>query len=178
VLGKIICERWDMNDLNAIASRLAMVIKQFQPKAMPIDVTGVGAGVYDILRANGYDKIVHAVNFGAQAFEPDRYANRRAEMWDHMREWLDDKAVPVSIPDDDILHSELTAPRWDEGTKFVGTKLQLESKDHIKERLGLSPDLGDAAALTFAVPHALASQLGPAQQVAVKRAYNPLTHSR
>jgi hypothetical protein len=27
----------------------------------------------------------------------------------------------------------------------------LESKDHIRERLGLSPDLGDAAALTFAL---------------------------
>jgi hypothetical protein len=27
----------------------------------------------------------------------------------------------------------------------------LEAKDHIKERLTFSPDLGDAAALTFAV---------------------------
>ena len=31
-------------------------------------------------------------------------------------------------------------------------ELILEPKDKIRERLGFSPDLGDAAALTFAVP--------------------------
>ena len=36
-------------------------------------------------------------------------------------------------------------------TKFVSSgRLVLESKDHIRERVGFSPDLGDAAALTFA----------------------------
>lgn len=30
-------------------------------------------------------------------------------------------------------------------------RLILEAKEHIKERLSFSPDLGDAAALTFAV---------------------------
>ena len=32
-----------------------------------------------------------------------------------------------------------------------GTGLLLEPKDHIKQRVFFSPDLGDAAALTFAV---------------------------
>ena len=37
-------------------------------------------------------------------------------------------------------------------TKFDSAgRLLLESKDHIRERLGFSPDLGDAAALTFAM---------------------------
>jgi hypothetical protein len=37
-------------------------------------------------------------------------------------------------------------------TKFDSAgRLVLESKDHIRERLGLSPDLADAAALTFAL---------------------------
>ncbi len=31
----------------------------------------------------------------------------------------------------------------------------LEPKDHIRQRLGFSPDWGDAAALTFAFPVAL-----------------------
>ena len=37
-------------------------------------------------------------------------------------------------------------------TRFDSSgRLILEAKDHIKERLTFSPDLGDAAALTFAV---------------------------
>ena len=32
-------------------------------------------------------------------------------------------------------------------------RLVLESKDHIRERLGFSPDYGDAIALTFAVDY-------------------------
>ena len=36
------------------------------------------------------------------------------------------------------------------GSIVLGASI-LEAKDHIRERLGSSPDLGDAAALTFAV---------------------------
>ena len=163
-LGKQICERWDISDLTVLAARVGAEIRRLQPKAVAIDTTGVGAGLYDILKAAGFGKIIHSVSFGAQAIEPKRYVNRRAEIWDHMREWFDTPSVPVSIPDDDLLHVDLTAPRWDEGTKFVGERLQLEAKEHIKQRLGISPDLGDASALTFALPAVLASQLGPAQR--------------
>ena len=43
-------------------------------------------------------------------------------------------------------------PSEGEWTKYDSSgRLLLEPKDHIKQRVGFSPDLGDAAALTFAV---------------------------
>jgi hypothetical protein len=50
-------------------------------------VTGLGAGIYDRLQEQGFGSLVEGVNFGAKALEPDRYANRRAEMWDRKRAW-------------------------------------------------------------------------------------------
>ena len=47
------------------------------------------------------------------------------------------------------LKSELSVPRyWYDGTG----RIVLEPKDRIRERLGASPDIADALALTFAAP--------------------------
>jgi hypothetical protein len=74
-------------------------------------------------------------------------------MWDSLRAWFDDVAG-VQIPDDDSLQADLTAPVWGTGaTRYrSNNELILEEKEKIRERLGFSPDLGDAAALTFAEP--------------------------
>ncbi len=60
----------------------------------------------------------------------------------------------MDIPDDDTLHTDLCATIWGRGaTRFNSNQqIVLEPKDHIKERVGFSPDGGDAAALTFAFP--------------------------
>ena len=56
--------------------------------------------------------------------------------------WYDE----VHLPD------ALACPGVIAGQRFKSNgQLQLESKDHIKERLTHSPDLGDAAALTFGI---------------------------
>ena len=122
-------------------------------RAVFIDVTGLGAGVYDRLRELGYENIVYGINFAQKARDGTKHANKRAEMWDELREWFDDPAG-VDIPDSDTLHSELCAPIWGKGaTRYDSSgRLLLEAKEHIKERLGFSPDGGDAAALTFAFP--------------------------
>jgi hypothetical protein len=143
----------DTDDTMVVAGEVARVIQHVKPKAVFIDVTGLGAGVYDRLRELGYEDIVFGINFAQKASRADKFANKRAEMWDELREWLDDPAG-VDIPDDDILHSELCALIWGKGaTRFDSSgRLLLEAKEHIKERLGFSPDGGDAAALTFAFP--------------------------
>ena len=121
-----------------------------------IDVTGLGAGIYDRLNETGYSRVVRAVNFAQKPYKPDQYRNKRAEMWDELRQWLEDPAG-VQVPDDDKLHGDLCAPVWGKGaTKHDSNgRLVLEPKDHIRERLGISPDGGDAAALTFAFPVAI-----------------------
>jgi hypothetical protein len=76
-------------------------------------------------------------------------------MYDLMRDWFASEAG-VQIEDDDGLHADLTAAEWGpQATRYNTTnELILEPKEKIIERLGSSPDLGDAAALTFAVPFA------------------------
>jgi hypothetical protein len=49
-----------------------------------------------------------------------------------------------------MIYSREMNARW-RSVKVPPGRLLLESKDHIRERVGFSPDLGDAAALTVAV---------------------------
>jgi hypothetical protein len=110
-----------------------------------IDDTGHwGHGVIDNLIATGESPI--AVQFHAPALDP-RYKNRRAEMWLEMADWVKRGGALPNVPE---LVGELTTPTY----TFVNGKFQLEDKDMIKGRLGRSPDLADALALTFAVPDA------------------------
>lgn len=145
--GGLVNRTMNTNDLTVIADRTAMLLRG-RPDIVRafIDVTGLGAGVYDILRNAGFADRVVGVNFGSAATESERYINKRAEMWGRMKEWLQDPAG-VDIPDDDVLHKHITAPqfRYD-----ANSRLQLEAKESIKKRLGFSPDGGDALALTFA----------------------------
>lgn len=159
-LGHRICATWDFDDTMVIVGHIVSLIKQYQPDAVNIDVGGLGAGVVDRLLELGYGDVVNAVNFGSSPIGvgptgDELYDNRRAEMWDVMRDWM---AGEVRIPNLDDLHADLTAPIWGKGkTRFKSNnELVLEPKDSIRERLGFSPDLGDAAALTFAVPYAAA----------------------
>ena len=164
-MGSRICERMEPGgNLMYVAQQLARVIDRIRPDAVNIDVGGIGAGVYDKLEELGYGNVINAVNFGSRPIGlgptgDDLYSNRRAEMYDTMRDWFETEQG-VQIPDDDGLHADLTAAEWGPGATRhnAQNKLILEEKEHIRERLGASPDLGDAAALTFAVPFAQGMQ--------------------
>lgn len=155
-LGHNVCALWDFDDTMTIVGHVVSIIKKFKPAAVNVDVGGLGAGVVDRLLELGYGNIVNAVNFGSNPIGvgptgDELYENRRAEMWDVLRDWM---SGDVQIPDLDELHTDLTAPAWGKGqTRYKSNnELVIEPKDSIRERTGSSPDLGDAAALTFAVP--------------------------
>lgn len=150
-LGGNICRLVDNADLMATAGEVQRIVREINPAKVVIDTTGLGAGLYDRLRELLGDK-VEGVNFASKAYEPQRYANRRAEMWDQMRRWFEDPAG-VQIPDTDILQGNLCSIiRGPGATRFNSNgQLLLEPKEHVKERLSFSPDLADAAALTFAI---------------------------
>jgi hypothetical protein len=143
--GRHINRSIDEPDLMRVAGLVAREIDRLDPAMTFVDGTGIGAGVYDRLRERGYRR-VRLVNFGARAEDPRRYANRRAEMWDRLKDWLADESG-VSIPDDDSLQAQLCAPGY--GFDSNG-RLLLEAKERSRERLGASPDAADALALTFA----------------------------
>jgi hypothetical protein len=157
VLGGHVMKRLDIGDLMELAGTIVNLVKEIEPAKVLVDTTGLGAGLYDRLRELLGTR-VEGVNFGNKAYDAEHYANRRAEMWDLMRQWFEDPAG-VKVPDDDAFQGDVCAIiRGPGATRFRSTgQLILEDKDHIKERLRFSPDLADAAALTFGLDMSLAN---------------------
>lgn len=131
-----------------VAGIVHSIIKEEKPAQVAIDVGGLGAGVVDRLLELGHDEVVVPINFGSAALDPNAYVNRRAEMWYLMRDWLDGD-MPVMVPDDDALHSDLCAVRY---IYDSNSRRKIESKEAMRKRGIRSPDAGDALALTFAEP--------------------------
>ena len=67
-------------------------------------------------------------------------------MWDQIKDWL---VAGGGIPNDRDLKEHLCGPEFGFDNK---DRLQLERKIDLKERLGYSPDCGDALAYSFAEP--------------------------
>lgn len=129
-------------DLVTLAGVVKNSVRQWHPKAIFVDGTGVGGGLADILHSVGID--CRDINFGSKSSEPE-FANKRTEMWCKVADWLGKGGI---LPHgNDELVAELAMP-----TYVVNERNQkvLESKPKIKDRLGRSPDLADALALTFA----------------------------
>ena len=157
-MGQEVSERWAEKDTMVCGGKVVALIRKLNPAAVNIDVGGLGAPICDRLIELGYGGVVNPVNFGSSPLGigptgDELYANRRAEMWDCQRAWFDSPGG-VQVPDDDVLHADMTAPVWGSGQtrQNSNNELILEPKDKIRDRLGFSPNLGDAGALTFAVP--------------------------
>ena len=145
-------------DNQAVAERLVSHYHEHQPAAIFIDA-GQGQGVIDF--ANKLIPNVVEVPFAGRAVSDGKFVNRRSEMWYAMREWLN---AGGAVPDDSRLIKELSTPMY---FYNAAGKIQLEAKEKIVERMGFSPDIADALALTFAqpvMPAALAMNL-PRQAV-------------
>lgn len=113
-----------------------------------VDDTGVGGGVSDRLHEQQFN--LNPVNFGESARDGERFANRRTEMFWRLRDALNPEithsprlAIPKSMSE---LAAEITRPLYAYTSRG---QIKLEAKDQIKARLGRSPDLADALALTF-----------------------------
>lgn len=152
-------------DPMVVTGRLLAEIAAFQPDAVFVDDTGgYGSGVVARLRELGHTVV--GVQFGGKADDP-RYRNKRTEMWMRLRDWIMEGA---QIPDDLALKNDLVAPTY----KIPSTGIvELEPKDKIKERLGRSPDIADALALTFAFAVQPRSAMGQAGAHAVTVEYDP-----
>ncbi len=131
------------------------VILKHEPARFNVDAGGIGAAILSLLKEDEDipDGVVRGVNFGAtsqyKTVNPKKAGpkNRRAEMWNRMREWLTNADEPVSIPDEEALQADITAPRL----KATATNdILLESKEVMRAQGVRSPDLADALALTFA----------------------------
>ena len=139
---------WRGQDLMKTASEVAEAIGRDKPRAVFVDVVGLGAGVVDRLKQLGHR--VLGVNSGARPGRPEAFANLKAEMWHKMRDWLETAVLPEERAD---LKNDLLAPTYEFD---ASGRLKIESKDDLKKRGLASTDLADALALTFALPVAAA----------------------
>src|SRR5882757_5075503 len=137
-------------DLMLVASRIMEQVNAHSPDAVFVDGTGIGWGVVDRLAQLGCSSAI-GINFGGRAERTDggeaaaRYANKRAEMWGFMKEWV----RWGCLPDDADLVADLGNVEYG----YDGSDaLLLERKDDMRRRGLASPDDGDALALTFAYP--------------------------
>ena len=129
-------------DTMQLAAMVAEAINDWQPDAVFVDATGIGWGVVDRLHQMGFTQVI-GVQVGERAMAPERFYNRRAELWFKMREWIQDGGDLINDTDQ---FTDLTGIEYgfDGQNRWV-----LESKDDMKERGLDSPDTADALALTF-----------------------------
>lgn len=134
-----------------LASRVVSALSELHCDGIFVDGVGVGGGVVDQLRAGGTD--CWDVQAGGKADvagyptgnRGERYANKRAEMWGAMRQWI----KTGCLPKDTELRQQLIGVNYSFNTRG---EIVLESKKDMEKRGVPSPDDADALALTFAYP--------------------------
>jgi hypothetical protein len=173
--GRVVMSVESKSKLDVVqgANWLKIVTDTERPARGFIDVGGVGAGVYDLLKAWGYaydagdpfnaKGVWVPIDFSGSPQQPDLYIhipgkkpekrpgpfNRRAEIWMRSRDWLDEPGG-AQIPDTDSLQADACAPGYHYN---ANSYLLIESKEHMRDvRKVRSPDEWDAVALTFAEP--------------------------
>ena len=132
-------------DTMELAGWVAAAIREFQPTQTCIDEVGVGAGVVDRLREQGYG--VRGVNAAHAARQKEVFANLRAETYWRLRELF--AAGEIRIPPDQQLLGELAALRYSYDSQG---RILLESKENMRQRGIPSPDKADALMLAYALP--------------------------
>jgi len=121
--------------------------------AAVVDVIGIGAGVVDRLREQG--RPVVAFNAAEATPLTDSsgelgFANCRAAAWWRLRELLaPGSGCEIALPPHDELTGELTAPSW---RATSAGRIQIESKEQMRSRLGRSTDHADAVIQAFWEP--------------------------
>ena len=128
-----------------VAGMLAEYWREHQPDALFVDKIGIGSGIVDRLKELNIPVI--GVNSAERANDPEKYANKRAECWYLMKEWIEDS--PNRLPNDAALIADLSAPGYKYSSN--GSRL-IESKDDMRKRQVRSPDGADALAISFAQP--------------------------
>ena len=145
-------QRWQRREPMMLAHDVALAATRWKPDAIFVDVGNIGAAVVDRLRQLGVENVFEVWFDSKRVREARgvdgthiRVADKRAEMWITMREWLEGGC----IPDHQGLEDDLAGP----GYSFDADQaLRLEERKGVKGRGLASPDDADALACTFAEP--------------------------
>lgn len=148
--------RWPGQHITDGPVLAGLVHKEISPKIgdnqepyFNVDVVGVGSSPYDSLKS--MFRTVYPVN-GAEGSEYRdkskklKMRNRRAEMYWRMRDALDpETGDDLALPNDPELLADLCSARY----KVTAAGVLLEEKEEIKQRIGRSPDVGEAVLMAL-----------------------------
>lgn len=132
------------------ASAAAFALKALSGGYINVDVIGYGASAYERL-AEDHKVEAYPVNFANHSEHTDKTGkykmlNVRAEAFWRLRESLDPEGGDdLALPPDPELLADLTAGKYE----ITVGGIKIEEKKKIAERIGRSPDCGDAVALTM-----------------------------
>ncbi len=132
--------------------------EQESSDTIAIDGLGIGAGLYQSLRNDGYR--IKNVKFSGKAVDRanlpvkdstgiNTFQNIRIAAYWAFREALDPDSPAyreIALPPDDMLTQDLMAHEWAEALGVIRMK---EGKDKIRERIGRSPDGGDTVVIAW-----------------------------
>lgn len=131
-------------DGGTVAELTRQTIGTIEPAYMNIDVNGIGSSVFDHLKVlyqnvrpfNGAEGSEYRDKSGKL-----KMRNKRAEMYWRMRDALDPvNGDEICLPPDTELLADLCSARYEVSSAGV----KVEEKEKIKERIGRSPDVGEA----------------------------------
>jgi len=123
-------------------AKCAERLKDMRPDVIYGDGVGVGGPIIDRLNELGFNVV--DVQAASRSVEPDRHANKRAEMWVKGKHWIRDGG---SLWDNADFVSELCTI---ENMPHPKGLTLLEAKESLLKRGEPSPDVADAFMLTFA----------------------------
>ena len=116
---------------------------------------GFGGSAYDHLKGNDITVVPYKGVAESLALSNDRqlrFSNKRSEVLWKFREALDPGqpgGSKISLPDDQELVADLAAPTWSPVSLRGGMAVKAETKEDIVDRLGRSPDKGDAVVMAW-----------------------------
>ena len=144
-VGRII-RRDTEADTMVSCGNLIYDLKKTKASVAKVDKIGIGKGMVD--RAKEKKKPVIGINVAESARDSESFVNLRAEGYWGLRERFETGLMDIDEFDEDLA-AQLVEIRY---RRTSSGKVQIESKEEMKKRLGHSPDDADALMLAYIVP--------------------------
>lgn len=144
-------------DTMAVADWIAESMDEEDAVVSFIDIVGLGRGVYDRCRQLRYN--VRPADSRNTADDPERFYNKRAEIYWKLRQQFEEDLISLPPPADARDASDPTVKLIRElgaiKNEVVGRKNKIGDKKEIRKAIGFSPDFADALMMSFSKPDSL-----------------------
>jgi phage terminase large subunit len=136
-------ERNNSDESQELVNWAGFQIEIHNPDSFGVDTIGIGWAVEGALR-DKKGSIIEAYDCRRTADDPERFENKRAEMYWRLREQFEKGTI--SIPDDPDLIIQLICIKYEPNKRGL---IQIWEKKKLKKDIGGSPDEADALAMLY-----------------------------